>query len=105
MSRGMKVDVARTAEDALAMLSKKSYDVVLCDFNLPKLSGEAFFDELTRRKGTAVPRFVFITGELVDADRIEQIGKKGASILQKPFRVPAVASLLANLFQQASKVS
>jgi two-component system, chemotaxis family, chemotaxis protein CheY len=99
------VDTASTAEDALAMLSTKNYDVVLCDFNLPKLSGEAFFNELTRRTGTALPRFVFITGELVDEHRITEVGKKGAFILQKPFRVPEVASLLADLFQQASKMS
>jgi CheY-like chemotaxis protein len=104
-SRGMKVDTASNAEDALAILLKKNYDVVLCDFNLPKLSGEAFFNELTKRNAGKVPHFVFITGELVDADRTAQINRKGASVLQKPFRVPAVASLLANLFQQTSKIS
>ncbi len=83
----------------MALLAKTYYDVVLCDFNLPKLSGEELFDELRRRKRGALPRFVFITGELVDSDRVAKIEKKGASILQKPFRVPAVAKLLANLLQ------
>lgn len=96
-ARGMKVEAASTAEEALALLSNIDYDVVLCDFNLPRLSGEKLFDELKKRKGSAIPQFVFITGELVDSDRIAEIGKKGASILQKPFRVPDVAKLLAEL--------
>ena len=105
-NRGMKVEVASTAEEALALLTKTNYDVVLCDFNLPKLSGEEFFHELSRQKGGSLPPFVFITGELVDSDRVAKIAKKGASIIQKPFRVPAIAKLLANLLEpQPSKTS
>ena len=103
-ARGMKVDQAGTAEEALALLAEADYDVVLCDINLPKLSGEEFFDELRKRKKSSLPSFIFITGELVDSERVAEIGRKGASILQKPFRVPAVAKLLAGLLQlQPSK--
>jgi two-component system, chemotaxis family, chemotaxis protein CheY len=87
------------------LLEKNGYDVVLCDFNLPKLSGEQLFDELRKRKGSSLPPFVFITGEFVDSDKMSEVGKKGALILQKPFRVPAVTKLLADLFQlQPSKI-
>jgi PAS domain S-box-containing protein len=104
-SRGMKVESAGAAEEALALLEKNGYDVVLCDFNLPKLSGEQLFDELRKRKGSSLPPFVFITGEFVDSDKMSEVGKKGALILQKPFRVPAVTKLLADLFQlQPSKI-
>ena len=103
-ARGMKVEQAGTAEEALTLLANADYDVVLCDVNLPKLSGEEFFDELRKRKKSSLPHFVFITGELVDSERVAEIGRKGASILQKPFRVPAVAKLLASLLQlQPSK--
>jgi PAS domain S-box-containing protein len=105
-ARGMKVEAASTAEDALALLAAKHYDVVLCDFNLPKLSGEELFNRLRERPAHVLPHFVFITGELVDSERIAQLGKKGASILQKPFRVPDVARLLGNFFQsQTSKTN
>jgi signal transduction histidine kinase/CheY-like chemotaxis protein len=104
-ARGMRAESAGTAEEALALIEKNGYDVVLCDFNLPKLSGEQFFDELNKRRGSAVPRFVFITGELVDSTRVAEVGKKGAMILQKPFRLPDVAKLLASLIQpQPSKI-
>ena len=103
-ARGMKVEQAGTAEQALTLLAGADYDVVLCDINLPKLSGEEFFDELRKRKKSSLPHFVFITGELVDSERVAEIGRKGASVLQKPFRVPAVAKLLAGLLQlQSSK--
>lgn len=102
-ARGMKVEAASTAEDALALLDARTFDVVLCDFNLPKLSGEEFFNRLSS-SGHVLPRFVFITGELVDSEKIAKVGRQGASILQKPFRIPAVAALLENLFEpQLSK--
>jgi len=104
-ARGMRAESAGTAEEALALIEKNGYDVVLCDFNLPKLSGEQFFDELSKRRGSSLPRFVFITGELVDSTRVAEVGKKGAMILQKPFRLPEVAELLASLLQrQPSKI-
>lgn len=103
-SRGMRVEAAGTAEEALALLGQNCYDVVLCDLNLPTLSGEEFFAEVNTRTGSLPPRFVFITGELVDSVRVVEVAKKGASILQKPFRVPEVAKLLAELLQpQPSK--
>jgi PAS domain S-box-containing protein len=104
-ARGMKTESVGTAEQALALLENNSYDVVLCDFNLPKLSGEQFFDEIHKRSERSLPRFVFITGELVDSTRVAEVGKKGAFILQKPFRLPDVVKLLAGLIQpQPSKI-
>ena len=84
-ARGMKVDAASSAEEALTLLDKNSYDVVLCDFNLPKLSGEQFFNELSKRKGRSIPRFVFMTGELVDSERIAEVGEKGRRDSSKAF--------------------
>jgi len=105
-ARGMQVDAASTAEEALTLLASRTFDVVLCDFNLPKLSGEQFFNQLSKGQDRALPRFVFITGELVDSERIAKVGAQGASILQKPFRVPTVAKLLANLLEpQSSRTS
>jgi PAS domain S-box-containing protein len=97
--RGMKVDVAESAEKALALVQKTAYDVILCDFNLPQLSGEQFLERLRREQGSAAPRFVFITGELVDGARAAALSKKGAIVLQKPFRIPELAKLLCGLLQ------
>jgi PAS domain S-box-containing protein len=97
--RGMKVDGAESAEKAWSLLAGTTYDIILCDFNLPQLSGEQFLEQVRKERGASAPRFVFITGEFVDAARIAEFSEKGAAILQKPFRVPDLAKLLAGLLQ------
>jgi PAS domain S-box-containing protein len=97
--RGMKVDAADSAEKALTMLESNTYDVIVCDFNLPHLSGGQLLDRLRKERGSAAPPFVFMTGELVDAGRIAEASEKGVAILQKPFRVPDLAKLLASLLE------
>jgi PAS domain S-box-containing protein len=97
--RGMKVDAAESAEKALTMLAATAYDIILCDFNLPRLSGEQFLAEVQKSRGNSAPRFIFITGELVDAERMAELARRNATVLQKPFRLPELAKLLSSLLQ------
>ena len=98
-SRGMKVEGAASSEEALSHLASTSYEVVLCDFNLPGLKGEQLFERLRAQAGSSIPRFVFMTGDLLDPSTIEAFSRKGASVLQKPFHISALAALLAELLQ------
>lgn len=97
--RGMKVEGAADADEALAHLAGTTYDIVLCDFNLPGLKGEQLFDELKRKSAATVPRFVFMTGDLLDPGILAAFSEKGAYVLQKPFHVSALATLLGELLQ------
>jgi len=98
-ARGMKVEGAASSEEALAHLSTATYDVVLCDFNLPGLKGAELFEQLRARTNGSLPRFVFMTGDLLDPSVITSFDEKGAHVLQKPFHVAALAKLLADLLQ------
>jgi len=96
-ARGMIVEGAASSEEALAHLTAQDYEFVLCDFNLPGLNGEELFDRV--RSQGAGPRFVFMTGALLDPAQVAKFEKKGASVLQKPFHVAALATLLTQLLQ------
>ena len=96
-ARGMQVEGAASSEEALSHLGGNSYDVILCDFNLPGLSGEELFERLRSEAGSSAPRFVFMTGDMLDPETIAAFGEKGAYVMQKPFHVSALASLLADL--------
>jgi PAS domain S-box-containing protein len=99
-ARGMKVHTVGSSEEGLAYLEANRCDVVICDFNLPGMSGEKFFDRFTiDRRTEQTPRFVFMTGDLVDSENFDRLRQKGASVLQKPFHVGALATLLADLLQ------
>jgi two-component system NtrC family sensor kinase len=99
-ARGMLVETAGSSEEALALLAANSYDVVLCDFNLPGLNGEQLFNQLRPPAGASMPRFVFMTGDLVDPSTISSFAARGAHVLQKPFHVSALATLLTEILQE-----
>jgi CheY-like chemotaxis protein len=63
------------------------------------MNGEKLFEELRARLGSALPRFVFMTGELVNPDVMERYRRNGASVLQKPFQISALVTLLTELLQ------
>jgi PAS domain S-box-containing protein len=98
-ARGMTVEGASSSEEALPHLAAHSYDFVLCDFNLPGLNGEEFFKRIQPRAGTAAPKFVFMSGALLDSATLAHFTEKGASVLQKPFHIAALATLLTELLQ------
>jgi CheY-like chemotaxis protein len=82
------------------LLAADAYEIVLCDFNLPGLSGEQLFDRLSTQADRSVPRFVFMTGDLLDPSTIASFAERGAHVLQKPFHISALATLLSELLQE-----
>jgi PAS domain S-box-containing protein len=98
-SRGMIVEGAASSEEALTLLGVNSYDIVLCDLNLPGMTGEQLFDKLRAHAGNSTPRFVFMTGDLLGPSAVAAYRERGASVLQKPFHVSALAKHLMELLQ------
>jgi DNA-binding response OmpR family regulator len=101
----MKVHTVESSEAALSYLSTNKCEIVICDFNLPGISGEAFFEKLRAKENGPRPQFVFMTGEFVDPALISRFREKGARILQKPFSVSVLAALLAEFLQGKTPTS
>lgn len=97
--RGMRVETAGSSEEALSRLASNSYEVVVCDMNLPGLPGGDLFERLHAQAGTSMPQFVFMTGDLLEPSALQRFGDKGAHVMQKPFHVSALAKLLVELLQ------
>jgi len=56
----MSVDVADSAQKALAMMEARRYDVIVSDYQMPGMDGIALLREI-RRKGNTIP-FIIFTG-------------------------------------------
>jgi PAS domain S-box-containing protein len=93
-ARGAVVDAVETGEEAWNRLMSRSYDLVLCDSNLDGESGSGLFQRITNGKGSQPPRFVLMTGELLDANQVSSWEKKGARVLQKPFQISELVAVL-----------
>jgi PAS domain S-box-containing protein len=100
-ARGMTVEGASSSEEALAHLADRSYDFVVCDFNLPGLNGGQFFERARSQIGITATKFIFMTGALLDTETAAKFTQNGASILQKPFHMATLAALLADLVPQS----
>jgi PAS domain S-box-containing protein len=100
-ARGMKVEGVASSEEALEHFANHVYEIVLCDFNLPGLNGEQLFEQVRARSNGPAPRFVFMTGDMLDPAMVAAFSEKGAHVLQKPFHVSALAALLAEILEPA----
>jgi PAS domain S-box-containing protein len=97
----LHVDCAATAEQALAFVLGRSYDVLLCDLKLagtgPNANGLQVAQRIVLAAGSSKPSVILMTGDLVDSQEVE--GHSGeARRLQKPFRVSDVVNLLREIF-------
>jgi PAS domain S-box-containing protein len=102
--RGIHVDVAPTAEDALSRLERHNYDAVLCDLNLQSNSSHALTArelyarvdaDATGMFGVRKPLFLFMTGE-VAGTALEELAGSGVQTLQKPFRISELIAILTD---------
>jgi two-component system, NtrC family, sensor kinase len=98
--RGMIVEGASSSEEALTLLPQRTYDFVLCDYNLPGMNGDQFFEKLRAQNLVAKTKFVFMTGAMFEPSEMALFREKGAFVVQKPFHIAALASMLVELLQQ-----
>ena len=74
------------------LLADSGFDLVLCDLQLPDLSGIDVFDQVVRERPALRDKFVFTTGGAVTErarEFLEQVPR-----LDKPFRLEQLEALL-----------
>ncbi|MFT0849502.1 response regulator [Achromobacter sp. F4_2707] len=92
--------LAPTGENALSLLTKKPFDLMLLDINMPKgLSGQDTLLELRRREQPGQPRLpvVMLSGQYDDStcNFFTEAGADG--FLSKPLSVAALSNELERL--------
>lgn len=87
LSRVHDVQVAAHATEALDILAKGAFDVILCDVRMPGMSGEALYEMVRSDRPHVAVRFVFMTGVGFGADFERFLSESGRPILEKPFSV------------------
>jgi two-component system chemotaxis response regulator CheY len=110
-SRAMRMIVVRTlrqagfaghhileAEDGkqgLATAVKESVDLILCDWNMPEMSGIEFLRAL-RASGSNTP-FCFVTSEGSEELREQATAAGAVGLIAKPFTAEAFAAALSTV--------
>jgi signal transduction histidine kinase len=81
--------------EALGVLAKDArFDVVLCDLQMPEMSGMELHAAVMERHPALAERFVFVTGGAFSCDARRFLEEAGPSVIQKPFNVDDLLRLV-----------
>jgi two-component system NtrC family sensor kinase len=85
---GYEVDVARDGETGLNHLQKTPYDLTLCDWKMPGLSGQQVYERLHATNPALSERMIFITGDVINEKTEKFLADRKKLCLSKPFSIP-----------------
>ena len=84
-AHGYEVDVASNGEAALQQLKHKPYDLALCDWKMPGLSGEQVYERIRATNPRLSERMIFITGDVINDKTQKFLLDRKKMCLSKPF--------------------
>jgi signal transduction histidine kinase len=91
---GHKADIAGNGATALEMLAAIEYDAIVCDTKMPVMDGEALYLELRRRFPALSGRIMFVTGDVLSAEKRVFLERTGVPFLTKPYKLDDVRRTL-----------
>jgi len=95
--RGYQVDLAADGETGLRRLSQARYDVTLCDWKMPGLSGQDVFERLRAIDRAQADRIIFITGDVVNEKTRSFFDDQKRVCLPKPFTLVEVREAIGKM--------
>ena len=82
---GYEVDTVSDGHAALECTAKNHYDLILCDWKMPGLTGREVYEQLAAANSPAAKRFIFITGDVINERTQAFLRQHGKQCLTKPF--------------------
>lgn len=92
---GIETDAVENGAQALDVLQRTAYGLVICDMSMPVMDGLTFYAQ-ARQTHPRLP-FLFMTGYAIN-DEDHQAIAQSLGYLQKPFGVESVRQALAKVF-------
>jgi DNA-binding response OmpR family regulator len=93
-AEGFVVDKAGDGLRALEMLRAQTYDLVLCDFRMPIMSGVALLTTMREDARLAATPFILMT------DRYEKVGDPSVPVIVKPVRMQVLRAVVTSLLKR-----
>ena len=98
---GFEVHLARDGEAALDQVSRAQYEMLVCDWKMPGLSGPQLYQRIAETNPDAAGRLLFMTGDVV-SDSFQQFLKQHTkTCLSKPFSVQELRRSVESFLTEA----
>ncbi len=94
-----RVDTASNGAEALEMLEERDYDLILSDLRMPRLDGPGLYREVEKRHPALLSRFIFITGDTLNAETRGFLEQVTVPSLHKPFDFGQVMAVVRRALQ------
>ena len=89
------VKTTLSAKEALRLFSQdRTFDVILCDLQMPDMSGADLYAAVQKRWPELAQKFIFITGGACSHDAREFIETPGLVSIHKPFQAAELLDLI-----------
>ncbi len=102
--RGMHIIAVEDGGDALRVLRRERFDVIVSDVRMPGMSGGEFLERLRREHPAMVNRLIFTTGDTFASDTSSLLRDSGVPSLVKPYDFAKLEDVLRKV-SEAAKTS
>jgi two-component system response regulator RegX3 len=96
---GFELEIARTIKEAMELISKNRYDLLLLDVTLPDGTGFTVCEQV-RKDGNQVP-IIFLTSLDEEVNVIRGLDSGGDDYITKPFKLGELCSRIRALLHRA----
>jgi CheY-like chemotaxis protein len=96
---GYEVELAKNGREALEKIAARSYDLILCDLQMPELDGAGLYRELERQQPSLLQRLAFVSGSTDVPEYASFCQRTAVTLLGKPFTMEDLLRLVQNLLE------
>jgi signal transduction histidine kinase/ActR/RegA family two-component response regulator len=98
--QGARIDLANSGVEALEQIKNKNYDVIICDQRMPGVSGQRLYRLVEALNSELRQRFLFVTGDVVNAQTKRFFMQTGVQYIRKPFRIHELVDAIETLLSR-----
>ncbi|NTV64796.1 MAG: response regulator, partial [Oscillochloris sp.] len=99
---GHQPTVTLSGAEALNILSRQSFDIILTDVRMPGMSGFELLSIIRARDTDLADRVIFITGDTLSPTTREHLEQSGSLCLPKPFSINQLEAVIQQVLKRRS---
>lgn len=96
---GLIVTTKESAEDALVAITQETFDLIVLDWNLPKMTGIDLCRAIRRDKHIKLP-VLFLTANASSRDMVDAFASGADDYMVKPFHAPELGARIFSLLRR-----